>query len=551
MKIFAYSGGSHCAGMTLLENGKPVFAFEEERFNRIKAYKDYYNHHFRIPVQSTAWAKKEFNLDFNDIDYVTTYYPELGPTGVYEAKEIFQQSDLGDFPQEKFIFTDHHDSHCYLAYYTSGFEEDTLVISLDASGGDYSGKFYLGKNGNLDYIDGLKLDVKSFGHYYALLTEFLGFKRLKDEGKIVGMASHGNFNQRYYDIFNKIIKVIGTQTDKESIYNDSTKHKYGHVLSKIYKDFYNEFFEQIGSAFYKHELNDIAYNGQLVFEEKIIELIQNLKKKTPTATKIAASGGVFANVKLNKRINELDWVEEVYITPPMGDEGCNWGCGLYIHKLKNPDFKPYKLNDVFLGVEFSDTEVGDVFWDKDKFKREIYYPEIIAKELKEGNIVGWFQGRYEHGPRALCNRTILADPSVPGTYKKINDKLQRNDFMPFAPVVLDTEADNVFHVTKSRYTAEFMTMLYDTKDEWKDKIKAVVHPVDGTARIQIVTPKSNNKFYDLLTQFHNLTQIPVLLNTSFNVHGEPIVCMPNEAFNHLENGIVDTLVINNFIYRKI
>ena len=196
-------------------------------------------------------------------------------------------------------------------------------------------------------------------------------------------------------------------------------------------------------------------------------------------------------------------------------------CGLYIHKLKNPDFKPYKLNDVFLGVEFSDTEVGDVFWDKDKFKREIYYPEIIAKELKEGNIVGWFQGRYEHGPRALCNRTILADPSVPGTYKKINDKLQRNDFMPFAPVVLDTEADNVFHVTKSRYTAEFMTMLYDTKDEWKDKIKAVVHPVDGTARIQIVTPKSNGKFYDLLTQFHNLTQIPVLLNTSFNVHGEP------------------------------
>ena len=123
--------------------------------------------------------------------------------------------------------------------------------------------------------------------------------------------------------------------------------------------------------------------------------------------------------------------------------------------------------------------------------------------------------------------------------------------MPFAPVVLDTHASSVFNVKKSKYTAEFMTMLYDTREEGKDKIKAVVHPVDGTARIQIVTPKSNGKFYDLLTQFHNLTQIPVLLNTSFNVHGEPIVCMPNEAFNHLENGIVDTLVINNCIYRKI
>ena len=150
----------------------------------------------------------------------------------------------------------------------------------------------------------------------------------------------------------------------------------------------------------------------------------------------------------------------------------------------------------------------------------------------------------------MCNRSIIADPSVPGTYKKVNDRLQRNDNMPFAPVVLDTYADSVFNVTKSRYTAEFMALLYDTHVEWHDKIPAVVHPVDKTARIQIVTPISNNKFYNLLTKFHAVTQIPVLLNTSFNVHGEPIVCHPKEAFVHLDNEIVDILVINNKVYTK-
>lgn len=550
MKILGYSAGGHCCGLTLLEDGKPVFCFEEERFNRIKPYNDFANIKFRTPWQSGQWAKQNYDFKLEEVDYLTTYYPELGPLGQEEAKDIIEYAEIGKFDKRKFIFTDHHDSHCYLAYYTSGFKEDTLVISLDASGGDYSGKFFLGRNGNLEYIDGLSTKVKSFGHYYALLTEFLGFKRLKDEGKVVGMASHGKYNKKYYDVFNKIIKIIDTQTDADWDPVGMGKHVHGAVFGKIYLDFYNEFFSNFGSYYYKRDLNDIAYNGQLVFEEKILQLIENIRKKVPSVKKVAASGGVFANVKLNKRINELKWVEEIFITPPMGDEGCAWGCALYVHKMKNPDFKPYKLNDVFLGVEFDDIEVGESFWDKESYDREIYYPEIISKELKEGKIVGWFQGRYEHGPRALCNRSIIADPSIPGMYKKINDKLQRNDFMPFAPVVLDTEANKVFEVTKSPYTAEFMTMLYDTRKKWKKKIQAVVHPSDGTARIQIVTEKSNKKFYQLLTDFYKLTKIPVLLNTSFNVHGEPIVCMPNEAFDHLNNGIVDVLVINNFIYRK-
>ena len=246
---------------------------------------------------------------------------------------------------------------------------------------------------------------------------------------------------------------------------------------------------------------------------------------------------------MNKRINELGWVNEVFIAPPMGDEGIPLGACLITQRKKDSDFKPFKLENVFLGIG-----VNDFKYDESKFLERPYNEDEIAYDLKDGKIIGWFNGRHEHGPRALCNRSIIADPSIPGTYKKINDRLQRNDKMPFAPVVLDQHASKVFKVNKSKYTAEFMTMLYDTHDEWVDKIPAVVHPIDKTARIQIVTDKSNPKFYKLLHKFNKITDLPVLLNTSFNVHGEPIVCHPEEAFVHLGNKIVDKLVINDKIY---
>jgi carbamoyltransferase len=240
----------------------------------------------------------------------------------------------------------------------------------------------------------------------------------------------------------------------------------------------------------------------------------------------------------------------MFVAPPMGDEGCPLGCALLVHKMFTPGFKPFRLENMFMGTEYSDAEVGEHFWDQNKFSREIFTPELAAKYLAEGKIIGMFNGRYEHGPRALGNRSIIGEVTNPDTYDKINNKLQRNDFMPFAPAVMEEHADTIFNVTKSRYTAEFMTMLYDTRPEWADKIPTVVHPKDKTARIQIVTKTSNPTFYRVLDEYNKITGVPVLLNTSFNVHEEPIVCHPNEAFNHLENNVVDLLIINNFIYKK-
>ena len=532
MKILGISGGMHSCGLAYLKDGKPEFAFEEERFNRIRTYKDFYNNLFRYPYQSGQNVFYNKDFDWNELDYITSHY------SAKVTEEIWNGIGLGPFPSKKFIKVNHHRAHCSLAYYCSGFKEDTLVISLDAMGEKYSARYFIGSNGDLEDIGKIHSDFKSFGHYYAMLTEFLGFKRLKDEGKVVGMASHGRFHQEIYDVFNECIKVKseGIITDRDN----------GNVISGgIYEDFYRIWFSKFGSKFTSHLKEEIAYNGQLVFEEKVLEIFNNLHKKYPYIKKLALAGGIFANVKLNKKINELKWVDEVFIAPPMGDEGIPLGSALSVHKSKNPDFKPFKLDNIFLGTSY-----GEVNNNHEKYNIRPYDKLSLAHDLKEGKVVGWFNGRSEHGPRALCNRSIIADPSIPGTYKKINDRLQRNDRMPFAPVVIDKYADEVFDIKKSKYTAEFMTMLYDTKKKWYSKIPAVIHPEDKTARIQIVTGKNNPKFYRLINQFWLITGIPVLLNTSFNVHGEPIVCHPKEAFVHLDNNIVDILVINNKVYTK-
>jgi carbamoyltransferase len=535
MRILGLSAGSHSCGISLIENGKIIFSLEEERHTRVKVYKDFYSNYFRYPQQSIIEAIDKFNLDTNSIDYITSYYPK------HEVKMFWESMNLGVFPEQKFIFVDHHDSHAATAYYMSGFDEDTLVVTMDASGGQYSAKYFIGSEGHLEYINGLDLTRKSFGHYYAMLTEFLGFKRLKDEGKVVGMAAHGRHDTILYQAFNECIKIEGIHTDKDQ--SDV-------LLGQVYVDFYTNYYKKLGSKVFFGTKADLAYTGQLVFEEKILQVFNNLHNMYPNVKKVAVAGGVFANVKLNKRINELYWVDEMFVAPPMGDEGCPLGCALMVHKMFTPDFKPFKLDNMFMGTSYTDAEVGEDYWDQNKFSREIFTPELAAKYLAEGKIMGMFNGRYEHGPRALGNRSIIGEVTNPDTYDKINNKLQRNDFMPFAPAVMEEHADTIFNVTKSRYTAEFMTMLYDTRPEWADRIPTVVHPKDKTARIQIVTKTSNPTFYRVLDEYNKLTGVPVLLNTSFNVHEEPIVCHPSEAFNHLENDIVDLLIINNFIYRK-
>ena len=276
MKVLGITGGMHSCGLALIENGKPIFAFEEERFIRVKPHKDFDTDYFRYPLESFHWAKNKYPEHLKNIDYIAGFLP-IGLRNTISAP---------------YIQVSHHESHCNLAYYLSGFQEDTLVISMDASGNNHSAKYYLGKNGNLEYIGGLDLKRKSLGHYYAMLTEFLGWKRLKDEGKVVGMSSHGSYFPDLYDVFDKCITIDGFLTDP-----DNSKIP----LGGVYKDFYNLWFEEAGSKAFFNAKNNIAFNGQLVFEEKILQIINHLHFLYPHVKNIALAGGVFANIKVNKR----------------------------------------------------------------------------------------------------------------------------------------------------------------------------------------------------------------------------------------------------------
>ena len=237
MKILGISGGMHSCGLAYLKDGKPIFAFEEERFNRIRTYKDFYEMYFRYPYESgqNVWFDKDF--DWDELDYITSHYP------INIAEEIWDGIGLGPFPKEKYIKTNHHRAHCSLAYYCSGFEEDTLVVSMDAMGEKYSARYFIGSKGNLEDIGNIDTKSKSLGHYYAMLTEFLGFKRLKDEGKVVGTASHGQYQKEFYSVFNECVKIDGIKTD-----NDNGKI----VQGGIYEDFYNIWFKKFGSKFTNH-----------------------------------------------------------------------------------------------------------------------------------------------------------------------------------------------------------------------------------------------------------------------------------------------------------
>jgi carbamoyltransferase len=535
-KILGFIAGAHSCAATYIVNGKVIAVVEEERLTRVKPHVDYENNFERYPMQSLNCLINRYGLKYEEIDYFTSFFP------MQTAIDIFKAVSKYEIPRNKYIHIDHHEAHAILSYYTSGFQDDTLVFCADASGGAnlHHSRTYLGSKGKMYYIDGIDNSRKSLGHLYAALTEFLGYKRLKDEGKVVGLSGHGAIWWDLYHAWKSVIEIEGTKTSLDN-------HKI--ELGGVYYDLYSKFFNLLGSKYWKTKnvIHNIAHTGQFLFEEKVVELIQNLHKKAPHTRKIALSGGIFANVKLNKRINELDEFDEVFVLPPMGDEGLAYGCAMGVMVRLEQDYLPIRLKDVFLGNEYSKEEV---LASSEGLNRVDLDLDLVAKLLIDKKILGLYQGRSEHGPRALGNRSIICDCTHQETYGILNGKLERNDYMPFAPAILDEDVDRVFHLNKSKYASEFMTLLVDTKDEWKEKIPTVVHPIDKTARIQLVTSDSNPLFYQILKKYKELSGVGILVNTSFNVHNEPIVERPQDAFNHLRSGIVDYLVTPYGIFSK-
>ena len=519
-KILGIFGGSHNASASYVKDGEIICCLEEERLVKIKSGNDF----GRLPELAVKKILDEYSLHINEFDHIAVCAPICNS---------FLQ-DLG-IDNDKVVLVNHHTSHAYGAYLTSGFEDKTIVFSYDGGGDKEYGKIYLAENNELTLIKDLPLwNTASAGQIYGHATKCLGWEMLKDEGKVTGLAAHGKYDEKIYNLLSELFKYNGDL----SFSPPDSPGKTGYLLNSLKNiDYFKS------EVDYKYT---IAYNIQTLIENEICKLLNDLNSRFPEYKKLVLVGGLFANVKLNQKINDLPWLDELFVFPPMGDDGLSLGAALTV-AFKNQERKTKRLDNVFLGLEYSNSYLE---WSALEFgaESEPYEPEKIAQKIHDGAIVGWFQGRFEHGPRALGARSIIVKTTDPKTHEILNNRLERHEIMPFAPFVLQERADEIFDIKKSKMTSEFMTMCYDTRPEWIDKIPAVIHSCDGTARPQLVYEERNPKFHAILKAYEKISGLPVLLNTSFNGHGEPIVNEPSQAFKHLKSGMIDLLVAEDYVY---
>ena len=416
---------------------------------------------------------------------------------------------------------DHHLSHAANAFLTSGFEK-ALCITLDGYGSGLAGSVSEGVDGKIKRLHGVKFP-NSLGSLYEHVTSSLGFKPSRHEGKIVGLASYGD-----PDILSDVL--LSRIEQKEGDFRISG-------ANSVY------FSRYLASKFPKI---DVAAAYQRVLEIVATNFVKYWVDKTGIDT-IVLSGGVTANVKLNQRIFEIEGVKKIYVYPNMGDGGCGSGAALY-HSW--PGGTKKTITNAYFGPDFSDEEIAK---ELDKaglaFEQPENYAEEVAKVIHAGKVVARFDGRMEYGPRSLGNRSILYHAREPEVNQWLNKRLGRTEFMPFAPVTL-YEARERFYLNMkgAEHAAEFMTITFDCTEEMKKECPAAVH-VDGTARPQLVKREENPGYYDIIKEYEKLSGVPCLINTSFNMHEEPIVCSPADAVRAFLDGKLDYLAIGSYFVK--
>ncbi len=468
---------------------------------------------------------------FGDNDFLQKcHYLLKTPSALTRKKKIKQL--LREKWQVKcpIVFVDHHFSHAAAAYFTSGYDKAT-VVSLDGGGDGKSARIYKVDGGRFTELASVSA-YNSIGNFYGYITHLCGYKAHKHEGKISGLAAHGK--TIYKDILNGFI----TYRDGE-ILNISRSFYYS-SLRKLRKALPSDF---------KHE--DLAASIQKHLEEVVTEFVSYWVDRSGYGD-IPLVGGLFANVRLNQEIKDLDNVSNIFVYPAMGDGGLAVGAAYVawmteMHK-QNRQAKSYRPNHVFFGRGYTNGEIEDAL--KESGVQYVHHENIelkVAQILAEGKVVARFTGKMEYGPRALCHRSILYQTTDPTVNEWLNKKLQRTEFMPFAPVTLDDHVDQCYYGGEGgMHAARFMTVTFHCTDWMKENCPAVVH-VDGTARPQIVSRELDPHTYTLIDEYRKITGLPSIINTSFNMHEEPIVCSPRDAIRAFQLGHLEVLAIGNFI----
>ena len=590
--ILGISAFYHDSAATLIVDGKIISAAQEERFTRIK-------HDASYPKNAINFILKSNNLNLNEIDFIVFFekpflkferlletYLAFAPRGfksfslsmpIWLREKLFQKKFIFDQLKQhdenfndinKIKFSEHHYSHAASAFFPSPFQE-ALVLTLDGVGEWATSTLAIGKNNSLRILKEIHFP-HSLGLLYSAFTYYTGFKVNSGEYKVMGLAPYGN------PIYKKLIfeKLVDLKDDG-SFKLDMTYFNYATGLTMTNKKFSNLFGHPVRDP-KKDKLTqfhmDIAASIQVVTEEIVLKITKSESKKH-NIRNLCLAGGVALNCVANGKILKEKIFENVWIQPAAGDAGGSLGAALayWHHELgnKRTEFKD-QMKGSYLGPKYENDLIEEKLkllkakftkYDKEKII------SITAKELANEKTVGWFQGKMEFGPRALGGRSILADPRSEKMQRELNLKIKfRESFRPFAPSVLREDVNEWFELNNdSPYMLLVSNIQKDKqikmkKDEEKlfgiDKlnikrssIPAITH-VDYSARIQTVHRDTNPRYYDLIKEFKNHTNCPVLVNTSFNVRGEPIVCSIEDAYNCFMGTNLDILVIEDFMLFK-
>lgn len=591
MHVLGVSCYYHDAAAALLRDGVLIAAAEEERFSRVK-------HDYGFPKHAIRFCLDQAGIEGKDLDYVAFFekpfrkFDRILMTTLQtypQSWKVFRESmiswmidklwvgttlqtELG-ISKEKLLFCEHHLSHAASAYLCSPFEE-SAILTVDGVGEWVTTTYGIGRGNDIRLLKQIEFP-HSIGLLYSAFTAFLGFEVNEGEYKVMGMAPYGV--PRYVD---KVWKLVQQNPDGSfSLDMDyfSFHHSTDQTYSRKFVTLFGEprpsklqFFTR-GTGFPKYfgsppanynelcDLNqhyaDVAASIQRVTEELLLNMANHLHRETGLK-RLCIAGGVGLNSVANARILKETPFEQLFVQPAAGDAGGALGAALWAYNSLLGKPRSFTMRHAHWGRSNSDAEIGDFLKRSgipfQHFEDDDELLDHVVLGLMQGKVVGWSQGRFEWGPRALGNRSILADPRNPEMKDIVNAKIKfREPYRPFAPSVLAESAEKYFDLARAQchHPARYMLYVAPVKESQRSTLPAITH-VDGTARLQTVFREQSARYYDLIERFGQATGVPVVLNTSFNLRGEPIVNTPADAFNTFSKSEMDSLVLENFLVEK-
>ena len=591
MRILGISCFYHDAAAALIEDGELVAAAEEERFSRKK-------HDAEFPALAIRYCLETADIAAADLDYVVFYekpfvkferilttalqvvpkswkvFGDAMTTWLLDklwVKNLIRQ-ELG-VPADRILFSEHHLSHAASTFLCSPFDE-AAILTVDGVGEWATATMGRGKGTDIKLLREVRFP-HSVGLLYSAFTAFLGFEVNEGEYKVMGMAPYGT--PRYADKVHKLIRLDGDGSfwlnmdyfcfhhSSTRTYNGKFTDLFGEPRDPSWHFFtegsgYPSYFEPKPSNYSELAAKnqyyaDVAASIQQVTEEIVLGMVRSLHEETGL-DRVCLAGGVALNSVANGRIIRETPVREVFIQPAAGDGGGALGAALYAYHCVLGKPRQFLMRHAYWGKEYSHGEINDFArgcgMASQTYAHEDALLDAVVEELQAGHVIGWFQGRFEWGPRALGSRSIIADPRRRDMKEIVNIKIKfREPFRPFAPSVLAESAERFFDLPDAprHYPARFMLYVVDVKAGQGEVLPAITH-VDGTARLQTVHRTESPLYYKLIERFGQATGVPVVLNTSFNLKGEPIVTTPANAFSTFARSGMDSLVLGNCLIRK-